>query len=137
MPGLVLDCSVAVAWCFEDEATAELDALLPLLRDEGAVVPAIWHLEVANVLLMAERRGRISESGMPAHLRLLAELPIVTDTASAERVLRDVLPLARTHRLTAYDASYLELAARLNLKLATTDRALRAAAQAIGVAVLP
>ena len=137
MSGLVLDCSVAIAWCFADEASAELDALLDGVRANGVLVPAIWHLEVANVLLTAERRGRISERGATRSLHLLSSLPIHTDHADPERMRRDIVPLARAHRLMAYDATYLELAIRTGVPLATTDRILAAAARTAGVSVVP
>jgi predicted nucleic acid-binding protein len=134
---LVLDCSVAVAWCFEDEATAELDALLVAVRGDGASVPALWHLEIANVLLMAERCGRITAAGATRSLHLLSTLPISTDLTEPERVRRDIVPLARAHRLTLYDAAYFELAVRTGVPLATADRALARAARTAGIAVLP
>jgi len=133
----VLDCSVASAWCFADEAAAELDAVLEEVRVNGGAVPAIWHQEIANVLLTAERRGRISETGATRSLHLLSLLPIRTDYADPERVRRDIVPLARAHRLMVYDAAYLELAIRTGVPLATTDRILAAAARTAGITVLP
>lgn len=79
MSGVVLDCSVALSWCFEDEAAEETDALLERVRDEGAVVPALWHLELGNILLQAERRGRIHAADVTTRLALLGDLPILTD----------------------------------------------------------
>jgi predicted nucleic acid-binding protein len=133
----VVDCSVALAWCFADEASAAGDALLERLKDEGGVVPALWHLEVGNVLLQAERRGRIAPADLAARVDLLRRLPIVTDGESTGRALVEVLALARAHRLTTYDAAYLELAARRGLPLATKDSELLEAAERIGVPVLP
>ena len=126
-----------VVWYFEDEATPELDALLVVVRDADAIVPVIWHFEIVNVLLMAERRQRISATAATNYLHLLSTLPIATEDADGERVRRDVLPLARAHRLTVYDAAWLELAVRLSIPLATTDRALLTAARAVGAGVLP
>ncbi len=137
MSSFVLDCSIAVAWCFEDEATPQTDALLDRLRDAGAAVPALWHLEVGNALLQAERRERIPTARVAAFVDLLAGLPIETDGDTATRALREVLALARAEKLTTYDASYLELAARRALPLATKDRALHQAAQRVGVPLLP
>ena len=137
MDGLVLDGSIAVAWCFEDEAGPETDALLERVRDEGAVVPVLWHLELGNVLLQAERRGRVRAADTACRLELIGDLPIATDHGIPVRALREVLALARAEALTTYDAAYLELAMRRGLPLATKDRALRAAARRVGVRVLP
>jgi predicted nucleic acid-binding protein len=135
--GLVLDCSIAVGWCFEDEASAETDALLDRVRDEGAVVPALWHLELGNVLLQAEKRGRIAAGDVTTRLELIAELPITTDHETSARAWRETLSLARAQGLTSHDASYLELAIRRGLPLLTRDRDLAAAAARLGVAVFP
>lgn len=137
MSGLVLDCSVAVSWCFEDEASPETDALLERVRDGGALVPALWHLELGNVLVQAERRKRLTAANTTTRLELIADLPIVTDDETPTRALREVLTLARAEGLTTYDAAYLELAMRKGLPLATKDRTLRDAAKRAGVASLP
>jgi predicted nucleic acid-binding protein len=135
---LVLDCSVAVAWCFEDEATEALDALLDRVQTDGAVVPSWWMLEVANVLLMAARRGRIAREAVQERLALLDMLAIETDVEGVGPVWRStVLTLAQTEMLTFYDAVYLELAIRRGLPLASSDKALRRAATQRGVAVVP
>ena len=112
MTEAVIDSSIALTWCFEDEASAETDALFERVRDEGAVVPGLWRLELGNVLLQAERRGRISAGDVASRLDLIAELPISVDPETADRAWRDILTLARAERLTVYDAAYLELAAR-------------------------
>lgn len=137
MSDFVLDCSIAVAWCFEDEAEPAVDALLDGLKSSGGVVPALWPLEVTNVLLQAERRGRLSMAKVEDQLALLEALPIVVDTTSWRRNGAAVLALARLHRLTIYDAAYLELAIRQRLPLATKDKALVRACDAVGVVVLP
>ena len=137
MSGFVLDCSIAVAWCFEDEAGPDTDALLERVRDEGAVVPVLWHLELGNVLLQAERRGRMGAADLTARLELIGDLPIATDDETAARARREILALARAEALTTYDAAYLELAMRRGLALATKDRALRSAAGRAGVTLLP
>lgn len=138
MTGCVLDCSVAVAWCFEDEATAELDALLDRVQREGALVPPLWISEASNVLLMAERRGRIGKGTMQERLALLDMLPIETDDMAVGSVWRSsVLTLADAETLTFYDATYLELAIRRGLPLVTTDTALGRAAQRRGVVTVP
>jgi predicted nucleic acid-binding protein len=135
MNALVIDSSVALTWCFEDEASQRSDALLEHVRDEGAVVPGLWHLEVANVLLQAEKRGRITAADIAMRLELIAELPIDTDNETTARAWREILALARAEGLTTYDAAYLELAIRRGLPLLTRDQALIAAAQRTGVAV--
>ncbi|MBC8037780.1 MAG: type II toxin-antitoxin system VapC family toxin [Rhizobiales bacterium] len=133
---IVIDASVAVGWCFADEATPRGDAVLERVRAEGARVPSLWHLEVANVLRQAERRERISEAETSLRLELLAQLPIATDADTMQRAWMQTLALARTHTLTVYDAAYLELAARFGLPLASKDRELLAAARKNGIAVL-
>jgi len=135
MNALVIDSSVALVWCFEDEASPTSDALLDQVRDEGAVVPGLWHLEVANVLLQTEKRGRITAADIAMRLQLIAELPIDTDSETAARAWREILALARAEGLTTYDAAYLELAIRRGLPLLTKDQALIAAAERTGVAV--
>jgi len=132
---LVIDSSAALSWCFEDEATPESDLLFERVRNEGAVVPGLWHLEVANVLLQAEKRGRISPGDLAMRLELIAELPIATDTETATRAWREILALARTEGLTTYDAAYLELAMRRALPLQTKDGALIGAAERCRVTV--
>ena len=135
MSALVIDSSAALSWCFEDEATPESDLLFERVRNEGAVVPGLWHLEVANVLLQAEKRGRISPGDLAMRLELIAELPIATDTETATRAWREILALARTEGLTTYDAAYLELAMRRALPLQTKDGALIGAAERCRVTV--
>jgi predicted nucleic acid-binding protein len=133
---LVLDASITLCWCFEEGATDATDALLERLRIETAVVPTFWHLEIANVLAMAERRRRITEADSSEFIGLLDGLMIERDLETADRVFGQVLGLARTQRLTAYDAAYLELSMRLGVPLATKDRPLAEAAARVGVIVL-
>lgn len=133
---LVLDNSVSMRWCFGDGKRSDLDyaaAVARELRANSATVPAIWGLEVANVLARAEIQGAITTGRRDSFLRLLSAMPIDTDTATARHALTDTLHLARLHRLSAYDASYLELALRERLPLATLDSALRKAAKRVGV----
>lgn len=101
------------------------------------MVPALWPIEVANVLLLAERRQRTTTAHACAFIDQLLRLPIRVEDPAVQHTLRDFYALGRSTALTAYDASYLELAIRLHLPLATTDRALGAAAREAGVAVLP
>ena len=132
----VVDASVALAWQFEDEASEYADRVLERLREDRAAAPSIWPLEVANALLVAERRGRLSPAKVARAVELLLELPISIHDVAAELVLGAVLDLARAHGLSAYDAVYLELAMREGLPLATQDEALRAATQRVGVPLL-
>ena len=126
-----------MAWFFEDEASADADAVLQRVRDTGAIVPALWYWEVANVLIMASKRGRISSSDIAVRLHLLSALPIRIDENSPGRVWHDTISFAQTHALTAYDASYLELAVRKSAELATLDKAMRKAASNAGIKLLP
>lgn len=137
MSGFVLDVSVTMTWCFEDEASPETWAILDRLQDQGAVVPALWPLEVANVLLLAEKRKRTTTAQARAFIEQLLQLPIRIEDLTAQRALHEVYGLGRSSALTAYDASYLDLAIRSHLPLATTDRALVLAAQETGVRTLP
>ena len=129
----VVDASVALAWCFEDEATPYAESVLDRLQQIEAVVPAIWPLEVANVLLTAERRQRLTEAQTVRLAQLLRGLPITIDTEGLTQALGSTLSLGREYGLSAYDTSYLELAMRQGLSLATQDAALRQAAARVGV----
>jgi len=130
----VVDASVTLAWCFEDETTPQTEAILDRLSDDTAVVPSLWELEVSNVLLLGERRGRLTESQSARFVALLGQLPILVDSASVD--IGAVLAAGRSHALSAYDAAYLVLAEREGVPLATLDAKLRAAAQAVGVSVI-
>ena len=137
MSETVINSTIALTWCFEDEATSETDALFERVRDQGAVVPGLWHLEVGNVLLQAEKRGRITRNDVAARLDLIAELPISVDQETTAQAWRATLATARGERLTVYDAAYLELAERRRLPLLTLDGDLAAAAIRRGVDVFP
>ncbi len=134
--GFVLDCSVTVAWVFSDEAHQSTDALRESLLKDSAVVPVLWPIEVGNVLLVATRRGRIAEGDWARIRDDLEALPIDIDSESGDRVLHTVLPIAWKHDLSVYDATYLELALRRGLPLATLDQKTAACATAAGVTVL-
>lgn len=134
---LVLDASVALAWCFPDESSPASEKLLDFMADGAkAIVPAIWPFEVANALLTAERRNRLSMAQVTAALRSLTLLPIAIDAVQVESVFGDVLAVARQGRLTECDAAYLELALRETLPLATLDVQLRRAARNAGISVV-
>jgi len=130
---LVLDCSVTMAWCFEDECDELADAVLGALGTTEVWVPALWAFEVANVLLVAERAGRLNAAGSTRFLELLAGLPIVIEGGTHERAFESVLFMGRELDISAYDASYLDLAARLGAALATRDRRLQHACRNAGV----
>jgi predicted nucleic acid-binding protein len=130
----VLDCSAALPWVFGDEATEETDQLLDeLAAGEQALVPAIWHLEVGNVLLGAMRKKRIDQAGVETFFSRLGDLEILVDAGTADRAWDKTLDLAQQHRLSAYDAAYLELAMRHGVPLATLDKELAAACRTTGV----
>ena len=130
MNTLALDTSVAAAWVLDDENEPYANAAFSLLSAESALVPRLWHLELRNVLLSAERMNRMSPVRAGQHLAALAALPIDTDD---DTDLNTAYELAKTYRLTIYDAVYLELAQRRNVLLATLDNALRRAARAEGL----
>ncbi len=132
----VIDASVALAWCFEDEATPHADALLARLEQEEAAAPAIWPLEVANGIRSAERRGRIDEREIPALAQLMLALPIRIEEVPLDAALGDVLQLARALGLSAYDAAYVALALHRAIPLATLDDSLARAATAAGAELL-
>lgn len=135
----VLDNSVTVRWCFGDGKPSELAyaaEILDALRGTQARVPAIWGLEVANVLARAEDRGLITEARSEAFLALLRRLHIDSDLETSAQSLGNTLQLARRYRLSSYDAAYLELALREGLALATLDDDLRKAAMRAGVTIV-
>ena len=136
MSSFVLDTSVTMSWFFEDEATPTSLAILDVLRTSQALVPSLWPLEVANVLLVAERRGRTSEARSSRFVTLLNSLPIAVDPATADQALAATLHLGRQFGLSSYDASYLELAMREGCPLATLDDKLRCAAKKSGVPLI-
>ena len=135
MPALVVDCSMVAAWILPDESNPGVEAVRLLVVDGGAVVPGHWRLEIANTLLMAERRKRMSGLDRQAALAALEDLAIDVDGDTDARAFHEIASLAARFGLTAYDAAYLELAHRTGLPLATLDDDLRAAAAKLGVAL--
>ena len=137
MTDFVLDCSVTMGWCFDDEADALSQRALELLGDGTAHVPQIWSLEIANVLLVAERRRRIKKSDSVRFCELLRSLPVVEEASlvGVENTER-VLGVGRTYGLSAYDSAYIDLAMRTGLPLATRDRRLHTACTQAGVRLL-
>ena len=133
---LVLDSSVTLAWIYVEETSAEVDRVLQLVTGDRAWVPSLWRLEVANILEMGVRRKRHDAAFRDATLADLALLPIAVDPETETHAWGATLRLAGRHRLTLYDAAYLELAKRRGLALATLDAELRAAAKAEKVPLL-
>jgi len=130
---IVLDNSVVMAWCFEDESNQYADKVLDSLQDVRAIVPSIWPLEVGNVLVVAERKGRLKRSDCMEFLDLLYQLPIDIEQESPDRLMGEIYLLARDTGLSTYDASYLDLAMRKGLPLATLDQALAQAARDVNI----
>ena len=132
----VLDNSIALAWCFEDEQTPVVMDLLERVAETGANAPLLWPLEALNGLLVAERRGRLDADRRVRLAMFLRELPIRLDIETANQAWDATAKLAHELKLTLYDATYLELALRRRLPLASLDQDLRQAATAVGVEVL-
>jgi len=131
----VVDNSVVMSWCFRDETHSYADGVLDCLAEATAYVPSIWPLEVVNVLLVAERKKRLDEAGSIRFITLLSQLPIVVEQERPE-IMMDLLALARTNKLSSYDASYLHLSLRRGLPIATLDNRLMEAAKMANVPLL-
>jgi predicted nucleic acid-binding protein len=132
----ILDASVTIAALIEDERSEEARNILRDVVSDGAIVPALWLLEVGNVLLMAERRHSLTAAERHDHLGDLSHLPITIDHETAAHAWQDTMALAERRGLTLYDATYLELSLRRRLPLATFDAALRRAAREESVTLL-
>jgi predicted nucleic acid-binding protein len=133
---LVLDSSATLAWIYSDETTNPIRRLFDAVGDEGAVVPALWRLEIANSLTVAVRRGRIEANFRRAALTDLALLDIAIDDQTDVHAWGETLRVADFFQLTVYDAAYLELAQRRNLPLATLDGDMRAAAKSLDLGLM-
>lgn len=133
---LVLDSSATAAWVYVDEVTSAIRDVFDLVSNQGAWVPSLWRLEVANILEMGVRRGRHDAAFRDATLADLALLPVHIDPETDRHAWTATLRLAERHRLTLYDAAYLELAKRRDLPLATVDIDLRAAASVESIRLL-
>ena len=131
----VLDCSITMAWCFEDESNDYTDAILENLKNVTAVVPTIWPLEVANVLLLAKKNKRITEVQAASFIDALFPLPIIIDQSTTSRAMHTIFVLADRSGLTIYDAAYLELAIREEVPLATLDKGLIKAAKKLNIPI--
>lgn len=132
----VVDNSVVMTWCFQDEVSPYTEAVLDSLTETAAVVPAIWPLEVINVLLVAERKQRLHLADSIRFVSLLAQLPIMVDRSWPERLMKDWLAIGRAHNLSSYDTAYLELALRQGIPIATLDQRLLEAAKQIDIPIL-
>ena len=133
MSELVLDCSVTMAWCFDDECDPLADAVLDAIGDADVWVPSLWQTEVANVLLVAERRKRLTSPDSARFIELLARLPILIDGTGHERALGSVIAKGRELGISAYDASYVDLAERRGATLATRDKRLMEVCRSTGI----
>ncbi len=132
----VLDASIALSWCFSDEATPKTVGLLEALEKSTAFVPSLWYLEIGNILVMAEKRKRISHAKISEFFSLIEALAIQVDDYNIELSYKTVFSIAYEEKLTTYDATYLELAMRGGFALASKDHDLLKAAKRKGVKVL-
>jgi len=132
----VIDNSVVMTWCFKDEENQYADSILDSLEHFIAIVPSIWPLEIGNVLLVAERKKRLSVADSTRFIALLSELPITVDQESPERMIKEIFALAREYRLSTYDASYLDLAMKKSIPIATLDNRLLTAAKQSKVSIM-
>ena len=135
MTGIVVDASVALAWCFPGEASEYADGVLVALEGRTVIVPAVWALEITNAVLVAERRRRVKQQDVRRFVELLGGLTIMEHSQTAADTVSHVLPLAREYDLSAYDAAYLGLAVRQDAPLATLDRALQKAGRSAGLKI--
>ncbi len=133
---LVLDSSATLAWIYGDETTAVIRQVFDMVAEHGAIVPSLWRLEVANSLTVAMRRGRIDAEFRRAAIADLAFLDIAVDIHTDSNAWAATLELADRFRLTIYDATYVELAGRRGLPLATLDEDVRRAGAALGLRLL-
>ena len=130
MTALIIDTSVTMAWCFGTQATSYTRAARELAARRGAIVPSLWLYEVTNVLVLARRKRALTADQVSGFLDLLRRLKLQVEAPAPDQVFEEAYALAEQHRLTAYDAAFLELARRYHLPLATTDQALALAARA-------
>jgi predicted nucleic acid-binding protein len=132
----VLDASMTLAWYFEDESAPDSETIFARTDAETIHVPQHWFAELSNAFLVGERRRRATPRDSADFIESLAKRHIVVDDLAGTEVFDRILPLARAHRLTAYDAIYLELAERLGVPLATLDAELADAARSVGIETL-
>lgn len=138
MTDFVMDCSVTISWCIEEEQTAASESLLNAMsKGSKAIVPALWLWEVNNVLLKAELAGRISAAKRHQQIALLQKLPILIDEDALKQIWDYTTNLAHKNKLIVYDASYLEIAIRKGLPLGSLDKHMRTVAKKMGIQCLP
>ena len=135
MTGIVVDASVALAWGFPDEASEYADGVLLALEGRAVIVPAVWALEIANAVLVAERRKRVKQQDVRRFVELLGGLTIIEHSQTVADTVSHVLPLARAYSLSAYEAAYVDVAVRQGAPLATLDRALQKAGRSAGLKI--
>jgi predicted nucleic acid-binding protein len=133
MNAFILDCSISASWFFSDEADEYSRSILESLSRRKALVPSIWPLEMVNVLLSSERRGRLSTANSRHFLDMILSLPIDRDTYTSPSLEVSLYHLGLQYELSSYDAAYLELALRHGLPLATKDKKLLAACEKTGI----
>jgi predicted nucleic acid-binding protein len=132
----VVDNSIVMSWCFKDETNHYADMVLERLSETKAFAPSIWPLEVVNVLLVAERKKRLTKADSVHFITLLSQLPIFVEHEQPKKNMMDLLTLARANNLSSYDASYLRLSLRKGLPIATLDTRLIEAAKMVNVSIL-
>jgi predicted nucleic acid-binding protein len=135
LSGIAIDASVALAWCFPDEASNYADSVLLAVENLTVIVPTIWAVEITNALLVGERRKRIRQPEIRRYVDLLKGLSIVEERQRFSETVSNVLPLAREYDLSAYDAAYLDVAVRHEIPLATLDGAMQKACTAAGIEI--
>jgi predicted nucleic acid-binding protein len=133
--GIAIDASVALAWCFPDEASNYADSVLLALENQTVIVPTIWAVEITNALLVGEWRKRIRQPEIRRFVDLLKGLSVVEERQKFAETVSNVLPLAREYDLSAYDAAYLDVAIRHEIPLATLDAAMQKACTAAGIEI--
>lgn len=133
MSEIVIDASVALAWGFPDEASAFADRVLMALEGQTIVVPSLWAIEIANAILVAERRKRIRQPEIRRFVELLGDLTVVMDSQTVTESVGNILPLGREYGLSAYDAAYLDVAMRHGAPLATLDGDLQKVGRKAGI----
>ena len=131
----MIDASLALAWCFPDEASEYADGVLVALEGRTVMVPRVWALEITNAVLVAERRKRVKQADVRRFVELLGGLTLIEQSQTAIDTVSSVLPLARQYSLSAYDAAYLDVAIRQGAPLATLDSTLEKAGRSAGIKI--
>lgn len=133
MTRIVIDASIALSWCFADERTSASQKLLERVILSGALVPNLWHLEICNSLLIGEIKGRITIESIIEQFKNFDDMPIEVDFQTSSAAWGSIARIARIHKLTSYDAAYVELAQRYSIELATRDKAMIKAATSLQI----